>query len=216
MNKQIFQATLLTVSMALASQAHAFCVKPSAPSAVSTVTAKTDNTFDYLVTASGGSTGWGCAASSLPTQDTPGFMSDFYLPYFSDMGIKDVTVNGYGGFASIAWTYDLEAGNDLFGIGGGVMHFATLDRPAMLDMFGNSVEVGFNALYAGTKGPFQQALFDPATGVSRAYSGDPLIPGSPMTIKALNPAAATVPEPASLALLALAALGLCAARRKRA
>lgn len=216
MNKQILQAAILTVSMALASQANAFCIKPSAPSATTTVTAKTDNTFDYVVDASGGVTGWGCSGYALPAQDTPGFMSDFYLPYFSDMGIKDVTVSGYGGFASIAWTYDLETANDLFGIGGGVMHFATLERPAMLDLFGNSVEIGFNALYAGTKGPFQEALFDPATGVARTYSGDPLIPGSPMTLKALNPAGATVPEPASLALLALGALGLCLARRKKA
>ncbi len=79
-----------------------------------------------------------------------------------------------------------------------------------------SNEFSFTSGYAPVKGPYALLQTDYNGGLydsSTLVFGDPSIPGSPDTLAAL--AGTTVPEPATLSLLALALCGLAAALQRR-
>lgn len=174
----------------LASGALASCMSFQ-PQSNSNITANGDGTFHYEVNSLGQS---GCRT---PVQLS---VVDFYLPYFSDMGLTNIT-------ESAVWTHTIEVNNDLFGIGGGVLHFHAANTLQFLSFF------EFQANYSGIKGPFQNTLYNVSTAEITQFVGDPLIPASPMTVAALS----AVPEPSSVALL-LAAFGILrvATRKRRA
>lgn len=70
-------------------------------------------------------------------------MNDFYLPYFDDMGIAGLTVTSNTGPANSNWLFDIEGNNDLFNLGGGVMHFYNANDPTTLSY--NSILINFDA-----------------------------------------------------------------------
>jgi hypothetical protein len=164
-------------------------VRVVTPSATATVADNGDGTFTYGVVVTG----------NLGIGDTD-FLHDFYLPWFPDMGIAGVA-------ASPEWTYSVEPANDMFGIGGGVMRFQFYDA----DYGYIQANLSFRADYAGVEGPYHSVLADTVTGGFVDIWGDPLIPASPDTLRALS----AVPEPADAAAM-LAGLGLLgvAARRR--
>lgn len=155
------------------------------------VRANGDGTYEYAVSA------WGDYWNGR-TPDRQ--LVDFYLPYFGDMGIADIT-------ATDGWSVTIEASNDVFGLGAGagVLHF----HDALPQYYGGFT---FQADYAGTEGPFHSMLLDESTGEPVPFWGDPLIPASPDTLRALS----AVPEPAPVAslLAGLVVLGGAALRRR--
>ena len=180
------------------------CRASSEPASSSVVSSNTDGSFAYQINAHGGYSG----CNAVPV--SAGFMSDFYLPYFDDMGIKDIKVADPFGIST--WNYAIEASHDVFDLGGGSLHFYTAYRPKETSY--NVINIDFNAAYGEVKGPFYETLQDPTTGISHGYLGDPGLPGSPKLIAALDAAGGDVPEPATIPLLALGALSLFALRRK--
>lgn len=134
------------------------------------------------------------------TRNQP-FLSDFYIPYFADAGIANITMPTTSLTSPVSWNYSIEPTNDIFGLGTGVIdfHAATPVGYAFYSDF------TYTANYDGVKGPFAMDL---TTG--RLF-GDPMIPGSPDTIAALN--ASPVPEPAWSGFVGAAfALALCSIR----
>jgi len=159
-------------------------------SAESTVTANPDGTFNYQVFVRGDELNG--------VTDDRGLL-EFDLPYFTDMGVANVQ-------ASDGWSWSIAPTDNVFGIGGGVIRF-TEPYDAYYGDF------SFDAAYAGTKAPFYALLFDQWTDVTVPFWGDPLIPASPDTLRALS----AVPEPTPVAslLAGLALLGGAALRRRR-
>jgi hypothetical protein len=179
------------IGIAASSHAHALCIPVS--DVTSTVTPDGAGVWLYdfsLVN--------GCNTVNQP------LLSDFYIPYFSDAGIADIITPTPTDMSPVAWTYTIDPTNDIFGLGAGVIdfHAATPVGYAFYEDF------TYTANYDGVKGPFAMDL---TTG--RLF-GDPMIPGSPDTIAALN--GATVPEPkwSAIVVLALAFILGFAGRRK--
>ena len=154
----------------------------------------------------------GCATNRQP------LLTDFYVPYFTDAGIANITVPMPDNSAQppITWTYSINASDDLFGLGpdAGVLDFrvTSLTDVSPIQMlvgvgYYESSDFSFTSSYAPVKGPYAMlqtaydgGLYDSST----MLFGDPSIPGSPDTIAALS---GTAPESGTMALLAL---GLCA------
>jgi len=163
-------------------------VRVVTPSATATVVDDGDGTFTYDVLVTG----------NLGIGDTD-LLHDFYLPWFPDMGIANVAT-------SPEWTYSVDPADNMFGIGGGVMHFQFYDA----DYGYFEANLSFQADYVGVEGPYHSVLSDTVTGDAVQIWGDPLIPASPETLQALS----AVPEPGSLAAM-LAGLGLLGAVARR-
>ena len=209
--KSLFAATALASAALFTTQVSAACFT-AAPQSFSTVTANNNGSYHYSVTAMGGFVG--CGGTPMGP-DRPGYMSDFYLPYFDDMGIAGLSVNPTGGPANSNWLFAIEKNNDLFNLSGGVMHFYNANTPTSLAY--NSILINFDAGFGEVKAPFAATVADLNSGNTRNFFGDPGMPGSPKLIDALNgPAQGNVPEPASLSLFALGAVALYARRRKQA
>jgi hypothetical protein len=164
------------------------------PNATSVISPDGQGSFDYAVSASGGMSGYYSSFN----------MTDFYLPYFSDMGITSIN-------SGSSWGYAIEEKNNLFGLGGGVLHFFDYAPDPTSHDYG--VRFYFQSAYSGVEGPFAQRLVNPSTLESISYFGDPLVPASPMMMAAL---ASAVPEPGSPVLLlgGLALLGAVSLKRR--
>jgi hypothetical protein len=140
----------------------------------------------------------GCNTHNQP------FLSDFYIPYFADAGIANITMPTPTLDAPVSWTYFIDPTTDLFGLGAGVIDF----HAATPIGYGFYSDFTYTANYDGVKGPFAMDL---TTG--RLF-GDPMIPGSPDTIAALNGAAVPEPKWSGIAVLVLAFALSCTRRRK--
>jgi hypothetical protein len=116
-------------------------------------------------------------------------LNGFFLPYFSDAGIMNLT-------APNGWTVNVDLNTDLFGLGGGIISFLP-STPMVLDRRGSIGGFSFKSTYAPVKGPFAVSMT--ISGARSLLFGDPLIPASPSTLQALG----IIPEPCVTALLAL-------------
>lgn len=202
-------AALLILSIS-ALDASAFCMVGPA-GAQTQMTAGAGGTTDYTGTAS-------ALFSTCPKPEGQ-VTTDFYAPYFSDMAISNLS-------QSSGWSGTIEASNDLFHIGGGVIHFSA---PLKLVDPGDPtsgyviqpLNFSFTSAFSGIASPSivvgttfsGVSVTTPLTGDN--FQGTFYMPGSPEAIVAFP---AAVPEPASWSMLAgglvlLGFLGAC--RRKR-
>ena len=154
------------------------------------------------------------------------FLTDFYIPYFSDAGIADIVLPppNTTTFAPsvITWTDTIDPDDDLFDLAGaGVIDFQVTATPEIEASPGQDAPgVGyyfasgfsFTAPFAPVDGPYAilEAL-PPTYTTTTTLFGDPSIPGSPDTIAAL---AGATPEPGTPALL-ITGFGLIALAAKR-
>ena len=127
-------------------------------------------------------------------------LSDFYIPYFSDAGIKNIS-------SPTAWSVTIEVNNDVFnlGNGAGVLHWSTALGQG-IPVNGVLSGFGYEANFGPAKAPFQTKLTD-----GSIFLGDPLIPASPNAILAgLPPVPSQIPVPPTIYLFisGLVALGL--------
>jgi len=189
-------------------QARALCVASSTVTSIATLTAPSLWTYNFSVQN-------GCQTVSQP------FLTDFYIPYFSDAGISDIVLpapDTTSTTSTITWTDTIDPSDNLFNLAGaGVIDFQVTATPELEGSEGadapgvgyyGATGFSFTTPYAPVEGPYAilQAL-PPSYTTTRTLFGDPGIPGSPDTIAAL--AAAAVPEPGTTALL-MTGLGLIA------
>lgn len=154
------------------------------------------------------------------------FMTNFYVPYFPDANIANITVPGpdtTSTSSTITWTATVEAGNDLFNLpDAGVIDFQVTATPALEGEPGQTAPgVGyygangfsFTSTFAPVDGPYAILQYlPPDYTTTTTVFGDPPIPGSPETIAALEGTA--LPEPNTTVLLALLLCGLPVLRRR--
>ncbi len=212
MNRSLLILCSAAVMMtAAATKAKAICSVSSGVYDYSvTQTAPSTWNYDYLVEN-------GCAPNHQP------LLTDFYVPYFADAGIANITVPD-----ATLWSYAIQPNNNLFNLAGaGVIDFHVTWQTQVFDSQGNLVMQNglgyygangftFTSGFAPVKGPFaiQQTAWNGGLyNQSSVTFGDPSIPGSPDTISALNAVAA--PEPAFAWLLAAGVLGMAAFKLSR-
>lgn len=210
--KSLCLAVAVATSAILTTQAQAACFY-APPQANSTVTANDNGSYHYSILATGGS-----GSCSGQNQAITGYMSDFYLPYFDDMGISGLSVQQTSGPEGLNWNYAIQQSNNIFGLGGGALYFYAASAPDTLSY--DTIQIDFDAAFGEVKGPFSEVITNLTTGNVHDFLGDPGIPGSPKTIAALDAAngqdpSSNVPEPATLSLFALGATALIARRRKK-
>jgi len=117
------------------------------------------------------------------------------------------------------WTHGVEAANDLFGVGGGVIHFSALS-PASSEPFTYAFTSSFagiesKSIIVGLTGAGTSVATMLAAGPN-LYTGQSFyMPGSPDAIAAF---AAAVPEPSAWAMMAggLGFVGFACSRRRAA
>ena len=208
----IFAAAL--IGMGTSGEAWATCAAGSNVTGAATQTGPTW-TYDFTVLN-------GCAPDHQP------LLTDFYIPYFADAGIGNITLpppDTMTTTSTITWTAAVEPNNDLFDLlGAGVIDYHVTASPELEvgpDQFAAGVGYyfasgfSFTSNFAPVEGPYSILQTLPPAYVSTTMLfGDPSIPGSPDTIAAL--AAAETPEPGYLAPVAIAFLACIAlTRRKR-
>jgi len=212
-SKSLYLAAAIATVTIITNQAQAACGY-APPQAMSNVTENSDGTYHYSIMASGG---FGYCGGN-PAQSPTGYMSNFYLPYFDDMGISGLSVSQTYGPTDLKWTYEIQPTNNIFGLGGGALSFYATSIPDTLSY--DTIQIDFNAAFGEVKGPFFEVITNLSTGDVHNFLGDPGIPGSPKTIAALEAAngqpSGNVPEPATLSLFALGATALISRRRKKA
>ena len=188
LNGHIILATAL-ISLAASGDAYAICAEDTD---VTSMVTQQGPVWLYDFTVQNG-----CHSPIQP------LLSDFYIPYFADAGIANITMPAVTNTAPVAWTYSIEPLNDLFQLGTGVIDFHAA-TPIGYDGYAGFT---FTANYDGVKGPFAMNL---STGT---LFGDPQIPASPDTIAALDRAA--VPEPRLYGVTGLAIMVLLAVAWRR-
>jgi hypothetical protein len=161
--------------------------------------------------------------------ETGGFLTDVFLPYFSDAGISSITfpdddTSMYPG-STVSWSAIIQPENNLFGLAGaGAIDFHVTVTPELSFSPGTPLPgvsggyfsdgFSFTSLYDAVDGPGAAEIAKPDGSNSFIFI-DPAIPGSPATIKALATAPTTTPEPATLSLLATGLVGMGVVIRKR-
>jgi hypothetical protein len=196
--------TLLRLALAVgfaAGQGYAICVVDSSVFGTPFQTDPVTWTYNFSVVN-------GCAYVNQP------FMSDFYIPYFSDADIANIMVpppDSTSTTSTITWTATIEPTNDLFNLGAGVIDFQVTATPELQPLPGVSAPgVGyygvsgfsFTSSFAPVEGPWAILQYlGPNYTTTTTLFGDPSIPGSPETIAALE--GVQTPEPGTLALVGL-------------
>lgn len=193
------------IGIAISWQAGATCAANTDVSDLSVTQTGSTWTYDFSVIN-------GCVPDHQP------LLTDFFVPYFADALISNITVPGPDDSTDppTTWTYTVEPGNDLFGLGpdAGVIDFQVTSLANVapdenlpgVGYYGNS-GFTFTSPFAPVEGPWAilQTNYDNGNYDTSSYLfGDPSIPGSPETIAALDAAAA--PEPDTVALMIS---GLC-------
>ena len=202
------------IEMALASPALASCI--STTGVFGSVSQSGPSTWLYSFMVRNG-----CVVGGQP------YMTDFYLPFFADAGITDITVPPPDAATTnvITWTATILPDN-LFGLAGaGVIDFhvsvsasAPNTPPPEPEGVGYYVASGFSftAGYDGVDGPgaiLQTQYNGGAYDSSILLFNDPPIPGSPLALEALG--ATSTPEPSTLTLLAIGLGGMAVMVRRR-
>jgi hypothetical protein len=145
-------------------------------------------------------------------------LTGFYIPYFSDAGITNLT-------SPTGWNYVIEAiPNNVTNYFNNpsitqVLYWQTTSNGIAL---GDSLSgFGYDAGYSAAKAPFEINVQTYANGngsPSFPIWGDPLIPASPEAIAAgLQPVqtpSTAVPEPTTMLLFGLGMLGIVGIRKK--
>ena len=181
---------------------------------------------DYSVTQSGPTWTYVYSVQNGCAPNHQQLLTDFYIPYFTDAAIANISVPAPDNSAQppITWAYSIDASDDLFGLGSGVgvidfkvtslTDVSPLEALPGVGYYGSS-DFSFTSSYAPVKGPYAMlqtaydgGLYDSST----TLFGDPSIPGSPDTIAALSGSA---PEPGTMALLALGLCGMAPALKRR-
>lgn len=166
-----------------------------------TQTGPTTWTYDYLVLN-------GCNFSGQQ------LLTDFYIPYFPDAGIANITVPAPDSDfdPAVTWTYTIEPGNNLFNLAGaGAIDFQVTSQTEVqqgtfvtgVGYYGSS-DFSYTSSFAPVEGPYAitQTQYDGGLYDTAATTfGDPSIPASPDTLAALN--ATATPEPGFLWLVAI-------------